>query len=306
MAESQHYLPQFYLKEFTDPETPEGQEPYLWIYEYEFKKWKKRAPKNVASKPDFYTLIEKGGKRRDEIEEALAIVEGKTASIYREKIRKRGSLTEEEKGFIASFVAFMITRVPSFHKTINSWVADVVKTMMSMYQDRPQAFERLKKQFEKEKGEKLPADLDAKSLDPSRYKIKTSKGLILRTMIGPLLDVSIILYNMSWTFLHTSDEAAFITSDCPFSMWNPKAQAPWFGHGLAHKDIEVSLPFSKKICLLASWKERTRQHLDVPPHAVELVNQFRVSFSDKFIISSRKDFPGSEYLKRKMKRKIKE
>ena len=45
MSESQHYIPQFYLREFTDPETPNGYEPYVWVYEHESKRWKKKSPK---------------------------------------------------------------------------------------------------------------------------------------------------------------------------------------------------------------------------------------------------------------------
>ena len=58
MAESQHYIPQFYLREFTDPETPNGYEPYVWVYEHESKRWKKKSPKNIASKLDFYSFID--------------------------------------------------------------------------------------------------------------------------------------------------------------------------------------------------------------------------------------------------------
>lgn len=84
MSESQHYIPQFYLREFTDPETPN---------EHESKKWKKKSPKNIASKPDFYSFVDQKGKRCDEIEKWLSTIEGKTASIYRNKICTRQQLT---------------------------------------------------------------------------------------------------------------------------------------------------------------------------------------------------------------------
>ena len=112
MAESQHYIPRFYLKEFTDPETPDSWEPYVWVYEHASKEWKKKSPKNIASKPDFYSFVDQKGEKRDEIEKGLSIIEGKTASIYRDKICNRQYLLNQEKATIAEFIVLMVTRVP--------------------------------------------------------------------------------------------------------------------------------------------------------------------------------------------------
>ena len=53
---NQHIIPQCYLKQFVDSKTPSDQEPYVWIFDKENKKGKKKAPKNILSKSDFYTL----------------------------------------------------------------------------------------------------------------------------------------------------------------------------------------------------------------------------------------------------------
>ena len=46
-AKKQHYVPQFYLREFLDPNTPPGQEPYVWVFSKDGKKKQRRAPKNI-------------------------------------------------------------------------------------------------------------------------------------------------------------------------------------------------------------------------------------------------------------------
>ena len=43
----QHVIPRCYLKQFVDPKTPPGQEPYVWIFDRESKRGKKRAPQNI-------------------------------------------------------------------------------------------------------------------------------------------------------------------------------------------------------------------------------------------------------------------
>jgi len=53
---NQHIIPKCYLKQFVDPNTPPGHEPYVWIFEREAKRGKKRAPKNILAETDFYTL----------------------------------------------------------------------------------------------------------------------------------------------------------------------------------------------------------------------------------------------------------
>ena len=295
MAESQHYIPQFYLREFTDPETPNGHEPYVWVYEHESKKWKKKSPKNIASKPDFYSFVDQEDKRRNEIEKGLSTIEGKTASIYRNKICTRQQLTIQEKATIAEFIVLMVTRVPSFHNIIDSSVCELTKILLEMYNARPEAAKKLKEEYERDIGKKLPDDFDESWFDHSRYKINASKSFILKMMVS-LTEIAKIIFNMTWTFIHTTEKAWFITSDSPFNMRNPKSNSPWYGQGLMYQDIEVTIPLSRQICILATWKKGLWPHIDIPQLVVEELNHDRIVASDKFIISSQNDFIGSQYL----------
>ncbi len=295
MAESQHYIPQFYLREFTDPETPNGHEPYVWVYEHESKKWKKKSPKNIASKPDFYSFVDQEDKRRNEIEKGLSTIEGKTASIYRNKIFTRQQLTIQEKATIAEFIVLMVTRVPSFHNIIDSSVCELTKILLEMYNARPEAAKKLKEEYERDIGKKLPDDFDESWFDHSRYKINASKSFILKMMVS-LTEIAKIIFNMTWTFIHTTEKAWFITSDSPFNMRNPKSNSPWYGQGLMYQDIEVTIPLSRQICILATWKKGLWPHIDIPQLVVEELNHDRIVASDKFIISSQNDFIGSQYL----------
>jgi len=303
MPESQHYIPRFYLNEFTDPEVPQGQEPYLWIFKFESKKWERRAPVNVASKKDFYTLTDREGKKYNEIERALSALESKTALIFRDKIFKRNALLSEEKAVIAEFIAVMMTRIPKSHNRINTFVSKIVTLVMEMYQSRPEAVKELKKRYEKETGKKLPENLNETCFDPSKYEIRASKSFLLKAMISSINKITEALYYMNWTFLHSIENELFITSDNPVHMWHPKSKTSTYPHGLIHKHIEVTLPLSKQICFLASWNKEIRTHIDISQSDVEELNQRRIWASDKFIISSRNNFGGSKYLQYKLKPK---
>jgi len=304
MPQSQHYIPQFYLKQFTDPETPKGHQSYLWIYEFESHKWQRRAPKNIASKPDFYTFLDEDGKRRDEIEKDLSTVEAKTASLCRHKIANRQPLEDEERAIMAQFLALMMTRVPRIHNKYDSFLSKIMADKIEMYKARPEALKALQQRYEKDTGRKLPEDFDASYFDPSRYRISVPKKLLLEMMISPIQDLTNIIYRMTWTLLHTAAPAWFITSDSPFSMWNPKSNSSWHGHGLLYQDIEVCLPLSREISLLATWNEEMQRQIDLPQGLVAEVNRSSIVSADRFIFSPRKNFIGSQYLKfmRKQKR----
>jgi hypothetical protein len=40
-----HIIPQGYLKGFVDPDTPDGQTPFLHLYDFASGSWSRKAPK---------------------------------------------------------------------------------------------------------------------------------------------------------------------------------------------------------------------------------------------------------------------
>jgi hypothetical protein len=59
----QHYVPQSYLSAWVDSDTPQGQEPYVWVFPKEETAGRKKAPKNVFWEGDMYTIPIPGGGR---------------------------------------------------------------------------------------------------------------------------------------------------------------------------------------------------------------------------------------------------
>jgi hypothetical protein len=105
----QHYVPQFYLREFLDPNTPKGQEPYVWVFAKDGKKKQRRAPKNILWETDLYTFEVEGAKHY-ELEQALSKIEGEFAEIVRKKIKAHLPLTVQEHQMLCMFVATMLQR----------------------------------------------------------------------------------------------------------------------------------------------------------------------------------------------------
>jgi len=106
----QHYVPRSYLAEWVDPNTPADQEPYVWVFKRGEKKGRKKAPSNLFSETDLYTLKLDTEEKSYAIEETLSNIESKYATILREKIKKHIPLSEEEHIYLCAFVSVMLQR----------------------------------------------------------------------------------------------------------------------------------------------------------------------------------------------------
>jgi hypothetical protein len=106
----QHIIPKCYLKQFVDPHTPTGQEPYVWIFDRGSKKGKKRAPRNILTETDLYTFSGKDGTKNYSLENSLAQIESDYASLFEQKIGQHLPLHAREHLVLCAFVAGMLQR----------------------------------------------------------------------------------------------------------------------------------------------------------------------------------------------------
>lgn len=65
----QHSVPQCYLREWVDPNTPAEQEPYVWIFNRNERKGPKKAPSNIFTETDLFTLKLKTGEKNYSIDD---------------------------------------------------------------------------------------------------------------------------------------------------------------------------------------------------------------------------------------------
>jgi len=208
-------------------------------------------------------------------------------------------LGDKERTIIAEFIATMMTRTAKFRNAVDSLVSEMAKfEMKKLYGSSSGDLRELKEKIEKETGEKLPDDLDSNYFDPSRFKVKASRSNLLGMMLSPLREITNIIYRMTWTFLHATDQALFITSDHPCVTFDRRSGR--IDQGLLHQYVEISLPLSSRICLLSHWGEARQRHKNlsgdkVSCRIVEILNGLRIRGADKLIISCKDKFIGDQY-----------
>jgi hypothetical protein len=97
-----------------------------------------------------------------------------------------------------------------------------------------------------------------------------------------------ILYEMKWIFLERPNGSdPFLTSDSPAVVFNPTLPPnSFYGPGLAQDDIEVSLPLSPDLALMAQWNlTKDRAYITCPSDIVDELNR-RVMRNGRTLVSN--------------------
>ena len=193
---NQHIIPQCYLKQFVDPKTPARYEPYVWIFEREAKRGKKKAPKNILAETDFYTL-----NGDYVIEKTLAQIESDYAVIFDKKIKNKIPLDSQEHLIFCAFVAAMLQRTLKQKENIEHFMDQVIDHA---------------KQMEMAHGVPPKTSLEWEKEKEDAHKL---------SVIQMIPEIAKILYQMNVAFLCTKNKrVSFITSDSPAHLFNSQLQ----------------------------------------------------------------------------------
>jgi hypothetical protein len=264
----QHYVPQFYTREFVDRQTPAGHEPYVWVFSRDGKTKQKRAPKNILWETDLYTF-EQDSSKNYELEKWLSKTESDFAEIVRRKIKPRLPLTDEEHATLCKFAATMLQRTVRQRDNQEHFFDDLiaqVERLETHHGTEPTASKRLR----------------AEKKDIHKIGI-----------VAILSEIPEILGRMSLAFLCTDGSAArFITSDDPVTLFNPDLQwQRFYGPGLAQSGVELTMPVSPEIALCMTWSN-LKGYIRIPRWRIEELNRFtRAHCYEQFISHSpRKKF----------------
>src|SRR5436305_1010969 len=100
--ERQHYLPQFYLRGFTDP----GKQGHVWAYRSFDPQWKLRGVGVTAQERYYYSFIDETGRHNHSIEKALQRIEMLIAPALKKLTETSDPLTTDERMAVARMVTF--------------------------------------------------------------------------------------------------------------------------------------------------------------------------------------------------------
>ncbi len=261
----QHYVPQFYLRGFVDPNCPDRYEPFVWVYERGRAAPYRRAPKNIAAESHFYSVRE-GDNKNIEVEERLSILESETAPLWNQLENPTLTLTNTDRRVISEFIACMSNRVPAVRGWTNSVVNDVSKMMLKMLATH---YDDLSESQREEIG--LSQAALEQAANDGDVRFEASQVVHIRNMLYVIPRLAPIIQEMRWAFLHAAPERIFFTSDRPVVLVNPQVPPGVGGAGFGVKGVEVTLPVSANTCLFLTW-DGPVGHVDVREDVIRNVN----------------------------------
>ncbi len=241
----QHYVPRSYLEAWTDPRTPEGYQPYVWIFSKDTHEGKRKSPSNIFHETDLYTM--KIGENRDlTIEKGLSQLEGKFSILNRDKLEKSSEITDFEHIILCAFTAAMYSRTLAFG---NLW--------KPIFGDLANKMEMLGKQIENATPERTRAVRSSFGLDKDKQNIVTIEEIeVLAEKPTPSLvsthleEFTPLLYKLDMMVIKTSIKPGFITSDNPCVwIYSSETDKP-ITKGIYSPNTEIHLPISPQQCVL--------------------------------------------------------
>ncbi len=130
MAKRHHYLPQFYLQHFL------SKKGGFVVYDKKTGQRRPQTPINTGVEGHLYTQLDAEGQPTEFIEEEiLAPHDGYVAPVLEKWLEPDVTITNDDREVIASFLAFMHTRVPR-HIEMASEFKKVPVTLFRYCDDR--------------------------------------------------------------------------------------------------------------------------------------------------------------------------
>ncbi|HUV66799.1 MAG TPA: DUF4238 domain-containing protein [Sedimentisphaerales bacterium] len=269
MAQSRkhHYLPQFYLRGFSN----NGKS----IFQIEKRGGRGyHCPiRDAAEIRDYHKLDYDGAKDPYAVENQLAKVEGQLAEALTHVIES-GIDTDVAHARLVEFVSLMRLRVPAFKQFVEKFFGQVVLSSGKILEH---------------KGKLPPAPKGLENIFArDGVSISILNWICLHFMFKQAFDQNTLklLASMTPSILRVPEGTSLLTCDQPVALFHPDANpTDPYGVGFAHRAIQVSIPLCRGALLLLTWdKTAARERMLTSPEVDEF-NRRTVVMADTFVFA---------------------
>lgn len=237
----------------------------------------------------------------DHIEKFLGFIERRAAKVLRDRILIRSPMTDNERYTLAAFAALMMLRVPGYRNRVKVITKAFLLAHMKAELDDAKldsdAWTNFLNHFNRLTGHPLPYT-SSDQVDITKLIGSLRQSKIVGLQILPLQSIATTIYNMNWTLLRSSDTNYFVLSDYPFNSVGPGAPGGSFSYqrNLTDREVELSIPISRNIALIASWTGHGDRELECCDDIVAQINIRSCSRAEIAVYSPSKTFPGHEQI----------
>lgn len=255
-ARNHHYVPQTYLRAFTDGESKKSK---FTVYDVDTKKRFETIPRNVCAVRDF-NRVSIPGIDPNAIESGMGKFESLIAPAVAE-IDSKNKFEGKAKNTILNLIALLAVRHPNRRESMRKFHAQIAKITMSMVLSRPEMYEKItaKIRSEGKNEDNVSSYEDVKAFFGSdKYDIEVSNESHLHSEETMHETALPLLAERQWRLYRANPaDGYFITSDHPVSLtWrNPSRIPPLYRHspGFGMRDTEVLFPLTKNLLLIGTF-----------------------------------------------------
>ena len=300
---NQHYLPQFYLRHFTDPNKPSHYDPYVWTFSGDV--WKKKSPEKIGYGADFYVFEDENGNIDHRFEHALQKLESLIAPALQTVSENLPTiLSGAVRMNLAWFVVSLEQRTPDYLNAraieMEQGIREGYKRLFDSFQRDPQKFADFKKSVGLD-------NIELTEVTPENFAewdVKPVKAYLLSEAIKNWEGLATTIFKMNWTMLY-STSSVFVTSESPVVTMIPRADGDGWTYGdISHPNVDISLPLTPKLALMCHWRGTESYRLieasenDIKTLNLRTINSAADALSDKSvsleIIAASPKFPFSD------------
>jgi hypothetical protein len=277
----QHLTPEFYLKGFTSDEDPK----LLWRFEkgIEYRPGKHRkfnpallAPKAVGWEEDFYETQNFDRVRNNTLIERDVLMRVEQGAHEGIDSIRNGSIPQgSARSAVAQYIAYLYRRVKAHREELSKlWPNSVGNAMANVKEMTIKAIE--------DPSIKLPwREGPKESLEKIELWEKENHDEMLPSVANlglqhPLEQVEQALYEMKWILIINKSKYPFVTSDNPV----------YFHKAAGLKNSDLTVPFSKKIMLAATWRSDRDSIIRATENMVRRMNRRTISDATEFAYAS--------------------
>ncbi len=265
-----HYLPQFYLRGFSDNgkqiyriEKPEGCGHLCSI-------------KDSAAIRDFYVLDHQQAEDSQAFEKQLADIEG-SLSVAIDQVVEFGIINNELHSRLIDFVSLMRFRVPAYKLIIEKELEWMVKSSGRILERNG-------------KLPILPKDI-GNLFEQNKVSVSISNWKCLEMMCHDAADPQFLgmLEAMTPSILRVPQDRILLTSDQPVAVYNPDADPSTLdGLGIIHPKSQISIPLSRSVLLLLTWDKSASRERLMNLSEIDEFNRRTVIMADSYIFATKK------------------
>jgi len=275
-----HYIPEFYLKGFTE------KKGLLWVHERSVAP-RSSSPKREANQPDYYAFSHKS-LQTDSLEKMYS----KTESIVAPAISKSRNplflMTDQDAGNIRAFIALTFTRVPHFIDFVRENQVQAAKIFATKKVLQDQNFNETVSTINERFGTSINPDEARDIITTGKYELlHKNNDFVLASMLNQAKHImQILVEDFDHDLLYSPIGSSFVTTDNPvMTLINQHNGNALFGSGFAHPQTEVFYPLNKRVGIHLR-RGATRQKLHISASRVNQINRALMGWGQRFMYAS--------------------